>query len=144
MSFLCKYPLLLAFLTFLSLHSHAEILVTEAYIQAVPAGYEDASVYLTLRNSDRYPVYLNKASASVSEKTKLQQYKDNDGAMMLQTINDIKIPANTSLKMQPGNIQITLENLHTRLESGNTIELQLTFSNGKSIITNVSVVNVDL
>jgi copper(I)-binding protein len=117
----------------LSFNAYSEITITEAYVATVPIGYEDAPAFISIKNDDRYPVYLKKASSSIAHVTLLQRYKNNDGAMMLQSVNDIKIPANSTLQMLPGERQITLKNLKQDIRPETTIELLLEFSNGKKI-----------
>jgi len=132
-----RFLLIIAF-TF-SINAYAGPIIKNAYIQAVPQGYEDAPAFITIKNNDRYPLYLKGVSSPISERSLLQQYQNNDGAMMLQTVTDIKIPANSTLKMQPGDLQITLKDLYKTPKEKSKIKLILNFSNGKSITTNASV-----
>ena len=125
----------------LSLNAYAEVVIKKAYVQAVPEGYEETAVFLTIKNSDRHPVYLNNVSSPASQTAEIQKYKNNDGVMMLQKTDSITVLGNSTLELQPGGEQISLIGLRRHLTVGDTIELSLKFSNGKSLKTDALVVS---
>jgi copper(I)-binding protein len=129
--------------TSFSLNAYAEIVIKKAYVQVVPEGYEETAVFLTIKNSDRHPVYLTKVSSPASDTAEIQHYRNNDGIMMLQKTDSVTVLGNSTLKMQPGSEQITLINLRKKLTVGKHINLSLTFSNGDRLKTKALVTDLE-
>lgn len=63
------------------------------------------------------------------------------GEMKMQQVMEIELPAGTSVALEPGGLHIMLIGLVNPLETGDTIEITLTFQNGGEVVVSVPVLD---
>jgi copper(I)-binding protein len=61
------------------------------------------------------------------------------GEMKMQQVMEIALPAGTPVALEPGGLHVMLIGLVNPLETGDTIEITLTFRNGGEVVVSVPV-----
>jgi len=120
-------------LSLTSVSAMAEIITSDAYVRAVPVGFENTAVFVKITNRNNGDVYLTKASSSVADAVELHNHVNNDGAMMMRQVDKIKLGGTQTVELAPGGYHIMLINLKQDLEVGESVEVELSFSDGTKI-----------
>jgi len=99
----------------------------------------EASVYMTLENqTDRDDRLISATSEAASDVTfHLTQVRD--GVARMRPIDDLELPAGSSVSLAPGGYHLMLEHLERDFIVGDTFPLTLTFASGDEITVNVIV-----
>lgn len=120
-------------LSLTSVSAMAEIITSDAYVRAVPAGFENTALFVKITNRNNSDVYLTKAVSSIADNVELHNHVNNDGAMMMRPVEQIKIGGTQTVELAPGGYHIMLIDLKRDLEVGENIEVDLSFSDGTKV-----------
>lgn len=108
----------------------ASIEVKDAYARAVPPKLKNSAAFLEMNNNSKEEVFLLKATSAVAQKVELHEHVMNNGMMKMQEVEKIAIPAQASTMLKPGGYHIMLIGLKKPLLVGESISLELHYSNG--------------
>lgn len=117
----------------------AELDVADAW--ARPAIGPNGAVYLTVDGGET-DTALSSASASPDVAAAVELHQTvirDDGTMAMTRMNQVDIPAESTVMMVPGGLHVMLINLTEPLELGDTFDLNLTFVDGTELVTTVEV-----
>ena len=117
--------------TVLLLTSHlaaAEVNVDGAYVRAVPPGQMNSAAFMQLTNHDNQDISLIAATSDAAKNVELHTHTQDNGVMRMRQINEIKLPSEQKVTLQPGGLHIMLIGLTRNLTTGENINLSLTFS----------------
>ncbi|KXF83181.1 copper chaperone PCu(A)C [Enterovibrio coralii] len=120
-------------LSLASANAFAEIDVHDAYARATPPHAPNSAAFMEIKNSGKEDIYLVSASTSVAKTVELHNHEMVDGLMKMRQVDNIKIPADGMTMLKPGGLHVMLFDLSSPLKEGNTIPLQLTFSDQSSV-----------
>lgn len=120
-------------LSLTSVSAMAEIITSDAYVRAVPTGFENTAIFVKITNRNNSDVYLTKAASSVADNVELHNHVNNDGAMMMRPVDQIKIGGTQTVELAPGGYHIMLIDLKRDLEVGENIGVDLSFSDGTKV-----------
>jgi len=120
----------------------ADLSVTDARARAVPPTAEISAAFMTLTNNANEDVALVSAQSSVAESVELHTNSMTDGKMKMRRIDQIELPAQQSTKLEPGGLHIMLIGLKKPLKMGETVDLELSFSDGTNETMNIPVEHV--
>ncbi|WP_415891850.1 copper chaperone PCu(A)C [Neptuniibacter sp. PT8_73] len=131
--------------TVLSLSSFsamAEIITSDAYVRALIPGSGHTAAFLNITNRNRSDVYLTSAKTASAKRTELHNHITEDGVMMMRQVERIQIPSTQTVALKPGGYHLMLMKLDKSLNVGNTVDIELTFSNGEKINVSAPIKNV--
>jgi hypothetical protein len=123
-------------------HGGASIEVKKAWARTSPVQANNGAVYMVLRNESKSDQALVGASvpASVAMETQLHEtVMGSGGTMQMQEVDEIAIPARSTVKLEPGGYHIMLMGLAAPLETGSKIKVTLEFESGKTKIVKAVV-----
>jgi len=132
--FLMKFlaPLLCLFLatsaTASSIASH--ITVVDPRVRLVPPGTKATEVFMTLRNSGGRPAHLVSAASGFARVVELHDFVQHAGAMRMQQIKEIIVPAGGQTELRPGSLHVMLIDMTSPLNEGAFVPITLNFSDG--------------
>ncbi len=96
------------------------------WVRMMPPGMPSTAAYLTLRNNTARDVEIVSGASPVAATTELHDHiEDEHGVMRMREVGSITIPANGQVKLQPGGLHVMLIDLHSPLETGRQVPLQL-------------------
>jgi periplasmic copper chaperone A len=114
------------------------IVVTGAYIR-VPASPELAAVYLTIYNTTSEPDTLTAVIPGFGETASIHSEVNGN---MVENTNGLVIPAHGSATLKPTNGHIMVENVYGTLSAGQTVNLELDFTNAGPVLVTVPVIGI--
>jgi copper(I)-binding protein len=112
--------------------------VKDAWTRDTVGGTANAAVFMTIRSQT--PDRLIAASAPIAKKTDLMTIEGGSSAMEMKYLQDIDIPANKSVSLNPTGLHVWLAGLKQPLRAGQTFPLLLKFEKGHERRVVVSVI----
>ncbi|CAM3776019.1 copper chaperone PCu(A)C [Rheinheimera salexigens] len=136
--------LLLSILLLLSPSLFAEpttaIDVQNAEVRQPLFGRSVTAGYLTLQNNSDQAVSLITVTSDAFQRVELHQHSHKNGVMRMEQVNSITVAAASVVNFTPGGLHLMLFEPTTELAVGDTISLQLQFSNQQQLKIIVPVV----
>ena len=126
---------------------------SDVWARTSPAMADAGAVYMTLESDDGATVVGAAVDESVAARVELHETTmadgamdddateddHSDGAMMMQPIDAIDVPAGGSVSLEPGGIHIMLLELAEPLEAGTSFDLTLILDDGEEHQVSVEV-----
>ncbi|HWM20045.1 MAG TPA: copper chaperone PCu(A)C [Ilumatobacteraceae bacterium] len=106
----------------------AAVEVSEAWARSSPAGVTDGAAYLTIESAADDQLIGAAVPADVAAAVELHETEESGGAMTMQQVSAVELPAGDAVVFDPGDLHIMLIDLAGPLESGSSFELTLTFA----------------
>ena len=116
----------------------AKVDVTDAWARATVAEQTSAAVFMTLASptDDR----LVGAATDVAGETDLMTMSTDDGAMAMAYVQDIALPANQPVNLDPSGLHVWLADLKQPLKAGESFPLTLEFEKAGEQQVTVSII----
>ena len=123
---------------FLACSQPAELEVKDAWSRDTVGGTANAAVFMTISSgtADR----LLGASADVARKTDLMTMRNAGGAMGMDYLKSIDVPAGSPVSLNPSGLHVWLADLKRPLRAGESFTLNLKFKNAGDRQVVVSVI----
>lgn len=115
------------------------VVITGAWIKALPPAQTATAVYFTVRNSSAKDIVLMSASSPVAGITEIHRMERKDGKMKMGLAGPIPIPAQGVVMFEPGGYHVMLIHLKQPLRPGDTVPVTVVFQDGKEISVNALV-----
>ena len=116
----------------------APIVIGGAYIRE-PATPNNAAAYFTIFNTSDKPDVLTTVSSGAGAQATL--HTEVNGSMTV-TASGLTIPAHSQVTLSPGKGHVMIEKLYGPLRPGQTVNLQLDFSNNGTILVTAPVIAI--
>lgn len=115
------------------------VAVEKPWARSSPAMANAGAIYMGLSSSDGDRLLGVAVDASIASTAEIHETAMADGAMRMQEVGDIALPADTMVALEPGGYHIMLLNIATPLETGQKFEVTLTFQNAGEKVVEVEV-----
>lgn len=117
-----------------------ELTVAGVMARPAPLAGGNGAVYFTVLNGLDQDVQLLSASSPAAEVVELHETVDENGVMrMMPRPEGFTVPAGGSVELKPGGKHVMLIGLAQPLNTGDTVDLLLTFDNGDTLPLTASV-----
>ena len=103
---------------------------------------KNSAAYLSIHNHSPNNDYLIDAKTNVAAMTSIHNHINDEGIMKMRAVKQIAIPANGSIKLQPGGFHIMLMGLKKPLLDGDKFDLTLIFKKAGNVLCPVLVKKV--
>lgn len=122
---------------------NAKFSVDKAYARAVGASAMAGAAFMQITNQSGQDDILTGAKTNVSAMTELHTHiDDGDGVIkMRQIVGGIKLAAGETIVMKRGGDHVMLMGLNDSLDTGETLEITLTFKEAGDVMVEVPVDN---
>ncbi len=110
------------------------ILVSDAWVQAMPPSQTTTAAYMTITNNSTREAVLVSASSDIAGAVEIHQMGEMNGMMDMAMVSNIHIPAWAKVTLQPGGFHIMLINLKKSVNKGDIIPITLHFQDGSAVI----------
>jgi hypothetical protein len=117
------------------------VLVKNAWVQAMPPSQKISAAYMTIANKSFKAVTIVSASSDTAGATEIHQMSDMNGMMHMAMAQNLHIPAQGEITLQPGGFHIMLINLKKPVSKGDIVPIMLHFQDGDTIIVKAEVKN---
>ncbi len=116
--------------------SAAGVTLTDGYVKAVPKDGDMAmsAIFGTLTNQTDTEATLVKATSDAASTVELHEMVMEGGAMKMRPKDGgFVVPAQGSITLDPGGLHIMLIGLTRDIRAGDTVNVELEFSNGATV-----------
>ena len=103
--------------------SHAELVIENAWVRAVPPNSSTTAAYLTLRNSGDEEQVITRASASVAGAAEIHGWIETDGRKKMVRQHQLSVPAGAEVVLQTGGLHMMLFRLDPVPVAGESVRL---------------------
>ena len=125
------------------LSSASRIVVDGPWARASIGTSRPGGVYLTVRNQGTDPITLVGLRANISGIASIHETKTNSlGISSMTPAGDIKIPAGSTIALEPGGYHAMLSQLRLPLVEGKTFPLTLIFADGSELEVTVPILGL--
>ena len=107
----------------------ADVEVIEPYVRAVPPGAPATAAFMQLKDNGD-DIALVKAHSDVAESVELHTHTHDNGVMRMRPIKQLDLKKGETVALQPGGHHIMLIGLTRALKEGDTVNIDLEFSDG--------------
>jgi len=114
-----------------------DLVITQAWARATPAGAKIGGGFLTIENKGSSPDKLVGASADAAGKIEVHEMAMNDGVMKMRPVEGgLTIDPGKTVKLAPGGLHLMMTDLKNPLKQGDKLPVTLQFEKaGKVQIT---------
>ncbi len=112
--------------------------IRDAWAAATPPGARTAAVYLTIANAGPADA-LKSATATVADEVEFHAHEHSDGMMRMRRLDQVDIAAQAETTFEPGGLHVMLIGLNVPLVVGQSLELELEFSDAGTVTIVVPV-----
>lgn len=123
----------LFFLNSVFANENNSIKIMQAWISEAPPTVSVLAAYAHIQNMTQESKTLVSVSSPAFTKTELHLSKVINDTATMEKQDSLIIPANSTIKLSPGAYHLMLFNTKVQLKSGDTIELNFSFSDGSLI-----------
>ena len=117
----------------------SSLMIEGAFARASLGHGKNSAAYLSIRNHASKDDYLIDVKTNVAAMTSLHNHINDKGIMKMRAVKKIAIPANGSIKLQPGGFHIMLMGLKKPLLEGDKFDLTLIFKKAGTVLCSVLV-----
>lgn len=111
----------------------ADITIENPYAKEVAPSMKNSAAFMKIKNSSDKPIYLLSATSDVSKITELHTHEMKNGMMSMHQVEKIEVPAKGEVALKPMGYHIMLIDLNKSIKDGESINLDLKFSDGENI-----------
>jgi copper(I)-binding protein len=108
--------------------------ITDPWIRASVPGQTSGAAYVEIKNTSPEPTAIVTAASDRSPRVELHSVSREGGMARMREVEKIDIPANGTVKLAPGGFHIMFVGLPQPFKVGETVSVQLTLSDGRSLV----------
>ena len=112
-------------------HAKADITVQDPYARAMAPGAATSAVFVTFANEGKENIDIVAAETPAAGKVELHDVIKDGDMMKMRQVDHITLAAESRTTLKPGSLHIMLFDLVKPLTEGETIDVNLTYSNGE-------------
>jgi copper(I)-binding protein len=109
----------------------SSLMIEGAFARASSGHGKNSAAYLSIHNHSPNDDYLIEAKTNVAAMTSIHNHINDKGIMKMRAVQQIAIPANDTIKLQPGGFHIMLMGLKKPLLEGDKFDLTLVFQESR-------------
>ena len=116
-----------------------ELKIVHPWARATPGAIQNGAAYMTLTNIGKQADRLVSASTEAAGITELHTHLNENGVMKMRQVNDIRVEAGSTVKLQPGGLHVMLIKLKQPLKEGDSVPLTLRFEKAGEVKVDIKV-----
>ncbi|MDQ2078229.1 copper chaperone PCu(A)C [Marinimicrobium sp. ABcell2] len=109
------------------------VAISEAKVRVPMPGRDLTAAYFHVHNQRDQERFLVSVSSPIAERAELHSHSEVDGMMRMRREDKVQIPAQGHQHFQPGGYHVMLLDLRRRPQTGESVELVLTFDDGSQL-----------
>jgi copper(I)-binding protein len=120
-----------------------DLVITQAWSRATPAGAKVAGGYLTIENKGSAPDRLIGGSADVAAKVQVHEMATNNGIMTMRPLDaGLTIEPGKTVKLAPGGYHLMMLDLKSPLKRGDKLPVTLEFEKAGKVEVSFDIESV--
>jgi copper(I)-binding protein len=121
-----------------------DIHIADAWISEAPPTVRVVAGYMTIKNSSSDNIELLNVDSALFKRTELHLSYIENGIAKMRKQESLTIPAKSEITLAPGSYHLMLFDSNQPLKTGDQVPIELTLSNGDSLLVNAEVKRVDM
>jgi copper(I)-binding protein len=121
--------------------SEASVVVSRQWARTSPMATTTGAVYMDITATAGDELVSASVDASVADEVELHEMVMSGGAMAMQQVDALMLPAGQTVSLKPGGYHVMLLGLARPLAVGDTIPVTLTFATAGQITVDVPVLD---
>ena len=113
--------------------------ITHPWARPTPPGLTVTAVYFGVKNHGKTADRLIGYSSSVAGRSELHETRMDGGMARMRPVESVSIPANGSIKAEPGGLHLMLLDLTQTLDVGQRIPVTLKFERAGNVVVEAVV-----
>lgn len=113
--------------------------LSDGWIRGSVPGQKNGAGYVVINNPSSNEMQLTSAQSDRAERVELHTIVREDGVAKMREVSSIPVPANGSVKLQPGGYHIMFIGIKQPFTSGETVPVTLNFAGQKPVIVEFKV-----
>ena len=128
---------LMLFLSCSTNDSTGSIEISDVWIREVPPNSDITALYFEIKNNTGMEDWIVSINSTVSEKAEIHNTViENDGSAKMVKLEEVKLPSDGSLKLQPAGMHVMLIGLKKEISAGKEYQINFNFKNsGNKTVT---------
>ena len=106
----------------------AELVVSDAYVQANVPGSDNTIAYMTLQNPADSDIKIVAAATDVAASAELHSHVIKNDRMQMRQVDSISVDARGKVSLNPNGYHLMLIGLHKRIKPQEEVAVQLIFA----------------
>lgn len=111
-------------------HSKELIIFQNPTIKTTPPGITNSAAYFTIINNGEKDITLIDVASDAAQRVEMHEHVVSNGAMKMQKMGPLTIPAKGSVSFQPGGSHIMFIGVTNNIKSGDKIDITFSFDDG--------------
>jgi copper(I)-binding protein len=107
-----------------------DIMIHKMSVKTTPPGISNSAAYFHIMNHSEKDIRLTGAESDAADIVEIHEHTMANGVMKMQKVESIMIPAGSSVEFKPGGYHIMLIGVTNKINTGDKVDIKLTFSNG--------------
>ena len=108
----------------------ADVEIDGAYARASIPNVPNSAAFFVIKNNSDKDIAITSANSDIAEKNELHTHIKENKMMKMIKIENLVVPAKSSLELKSGSDHVMLMGLKKELKVGDEINLELSFSDG--------------
>ena len=125
-------------------HATETLDITHPWVREAPPSARVLAAYMSIKNTGESSITIVGMSSTEFESAELHRTVIHEGVASMQHIKQLEIPANGSIKLEPGGLHLMLFNPHHALSAGDSVTLTIHLGNGACMTVAAPVVRQTL
>lgn len=117
----------------------AALLVTDAWLRALPPGQPNSAAYMVLNNTGDREVTIVNVSSELAQRVEIHESRQQDGMWRMQAQKSLALAAGQTTELAPGGRHLMLFGLKRSPREGERVQFQLTLQDGRQLQVNAEV-----
>lgn len=123
-------------------HKKAHLVISDAFARSTPAGAQSTTVYMNITNTGSVTEKLVGADSAMAERVELHKIMQDHGLRRMHEVEEIEIPAHTTVPLKFGTYHIMLIGLKRPLIKDERVTVTLHFTEAGRIVLKAPVVDI--
>ena len=120
-----------------------DLVISQPWSRATPAGAKVASGYLTIANKGTTPDRLLGGSSDAAAKVDVHEMASNGGVMTMRALDDgLALPPGATMTLSPGGYHLMLNDIKKPLKQGDSLPVTLKFEKAGDVAVTFNVMGV--
>lgn len=120
-----------------------DLVISQPWSRATPAGAKVASGYLTIANKGTTPDRLLGGSSDAAAKVDIHEMASNGGVMTMRTLDDgVALAPGATVTLAPGGYHLMLTDIKKPLKQGDGVAVTLKFEKAGDVVVTFNVMSV--
>jgi copper(I)-binding protein len=121
-------------------HASETLDITHPWVREAPPSSRVLAAYMSITNTGDSTATIVGISSTEFESAELHRTIIHEGVASMQHIKQLEIPANGSIKLEPGGLHLMLMNPHHALSAGDSVSLTIHLGSGICMTVTAPVV----